>query len=84
MNKSVILPILAILLAISLVVGFDLIWYHYITDTLKIYGVAESDIIKRLDMFYFFLGFEMFFATIGIVVSLIHIQEDSSDRAWPF
>ena len=84
MNKSAILSILAILLAISLVVGFDVLWYHYITCTLKSYGIADSDIIKRLDVFFFTLGLEAFLATIGIMVSLPLISESSSSSAWPF
>lgn len=87
MNKSAILSMLAILLAISLVIGFDVCWYYYTTDTLKTYGVPDSDIIKRLDTFYVVLGFEMFIATISILVSLPLIpsnSSDSSDSAWPF
>ena len=84
MNKSAILSILAILLAISLIIGFDVFWYHYITGTLKSYGVADSDIIHRLDTFYFILGFETFIAFVGMMVSIPLIPESSSDSAWPF
>lgn len=85
MNKSIILPILAILLAISLVVGFDLAWYHYITGTLKTYGVSDSDIIERLDHFYFIIGFEVFMSFFGIMICMVTIGiDDSSSSAWPF
>jgi len=84
MNKSAILSILAILLTISPVIGFDVLWYHYITYTLKTYGVSDSDIIKRLDVFFFTLGLEVFFATIGTIISLPFASENSSGSAWPF
>ena len=85
MNKSAILPMLAILLAISIIIGFDLIWYHYITCTLKSYGVADSDIIKRLDTFYFILGLEAFFAVGGTIATSSFMFESSSNQtAWPF
>jgi len=84
MNKSVILPILLALLAISLIIGFDLTWYHYITVTLKNYGVAEHDIIKRLDMFLFVLGLETFLAAGGLAITSTYISEHTSGSAWPF
>ena len=84
MNKSAILPMLAILLAISLIIGFDLCWYHYITDTLKNYGVADSYIVKRLDMFYFTLGLQAFFAASGAIILMLITSEHSSGSAWPF
>lgn len=54
MNKSAILHILAILLAISIVIGFDVCWYYYITDTLKNYEISQKDTIERLDSFFSF------------------------------
>lgn len=84
MNKSEILPILIVLLAISLIIGFDLTWYHYITCTLKSYGVTEHDIIKRLDVFLFVLGLETFLAAGGLAITSTYISEHTSGSAWPF
>ena len=84
MNKSAILHILAILLAISIVIGFDVCWYYYITDTLKNYEISQKDTIERLDSFFFVLGAETFFAFAGILLSLPFIPEQASSSAWPF
>ena len=84
MNKSAILPILMVLLAISIIIGFDLYWYHYITCTIKNYGVTEHDIIKRLDMFLFALGFETFLAVGVLTIASSYISDHPSGSAWPF
>jgi len=73
MNKS---AILLILLALFLIICFDVCWYCYITDTLIIYGVDDSDIVKRLDKFLFCIGFELFIFFVFPIFRFFTVKHD--------